>query len=53
MAKILIGLVMIVGGASGKLALRGTGSSGALVVVGVILLIWGVAKLASGTSGES
>lgn len=30
---------MIIGGLTGKLALRGTGSSTALVVVGVIFLI--------------
>ena len=36
---IIISLVMIIGGLTGKLALRGTGSSTALVVVGVIFLI--------------
>jgi hypothetical protein len=42
MWNIIIGLVMIIGGATGKLALRGTHSSGALVVIGVLLLGWGV-----------
>lgn len=36
---ILISIIMIIGGLTGTLALRGTGSSTALVVVGVILLI--------------
>jgi hypothetical protein len=45
MWNIIIGLVMIVGGASGKLALRGTSSSGALVAIGVALLGWGVFQL--------
>jgi hypothetical protein len=45
MWNIIIGLVMIIGGASGKLALRGTSSSGALVAIGVALLGWGVFQL--------
>jgi hypothetical protein len=40
-SKILFGLLFIVGGLSGKLALIGTGSSGALVFVGVGFLAWG------------
>jgi len=46
MWNIIIGLVMIIGGATGKLALRGTGSSGALVAIGIALLAWGIFKLA-------
>ena len=46
MWNIIIGLVMIIGGASGKLALRGTQSSGALVIIGVLLLGWGVFSMA-------
>lgn len=42
MWNIIIGLVMIIGGASGKLALRGTNSTGALVAIGVALLGWGI-----------
>ncbi len=52
MFRIIIGIVMIVGGASGKLALRGTNSSGALVVVGVLLLGYGIYKASTGASGE-
>ncbi|MCC6523143.1 MAG: hypothetical protein IT373_10820 [Polyangiaceae bacterium] len=44
LANILFGLVFVVGGASGQLALRGTGSSVALIAVGVGLLVWGVAQ---------
>lgn len=40
-----ISLIMIVGGLSGTLALRGTGSSTALVIVGVILLIIDILKI--------
>lgn len=42
MWNIIIGLVMIIGGASGKLALRGTNSTAALIAIGVALLGWGV-----------
>lgn len=46
MWNIVIGGVFIVGGLSGQLALRGTQSSSALVVVGIGLVIWGVVQLA-------
>jgi hypothetical protein len=42
MWNIIIGIFMIVGGASGKLVLVGTHSSAALMVLGVGLVIWGV-----------
>lgn len=45
MWNIIIGLVMIIGGATGKLALIGTQSSKALVVLGVVLLGWGVFQI--------
>ncbi len=45
MWNIIIGLVMIIGGASGKLALRGTNSTAALIAIGVILLGWGVFQI--------
>ena len=46
---IIIGLVMIIGGASGQLVLKGTSSSGALAVVGVVMIgigIWRIANAA-------
>ena len=45
--NIIIGLVFIVGGLSGKLAMRGTQSGGALAVIGVVLLGVGVFRLAT------
>jgi hypothetical protein len=42
MVKIIIGLVMIIGGLSGKLVLVGTNSGGALAVFGVVLIGWGI-----------
>ena len=51
MVKIIIGLVMVVGGLSGKLVLRGTSSGGALAVFGAVLIVWGVIKLV-GARGE-
>lgn len=53
MVKIIIGLVMIVGGLSGKLVLVGTNSGVALAVLGGILIIWGVAKMIRQKQGSS
>lgn len=46
MWNLIIGGIFIVGGLSGKLALIGTNSSGALVVVGFGLAGWGAYQLA-------
>ena len=46
MWNIIIGLVFIVGGLSGKLALIGTDSGPALAALGAGLLIWGVVQMA-------
>ncbi len=43
--NIIIGGIMIVGGLSGGLVLRGTHSGGALAVVGGILVIVGLYRL--------
>ena len=51
MWNLIIGLVMVIGGASGKLVFRGTNSSAALVVVGAILLLWGVFSIWRSRSG--
>jgi hypothetical protein len=44
--NIIIGLVMIIGGLSGNLVLRGTHSGGALAVAGAFLILLGVFRLA-------
>ena len=51
MRNIIIGIVFIIGGLSGKLALLGTNSPGLLVLVGVGLLIWGVVQMVRARSG--
>ena len=43
--NILLGVAMIVGGASGRLALLGTGSGTALMVVGGVCAVIGVYQL--------
>jgi len=43
--NIIIGLVMVIGGLSGKLALKGTNSGGALAVFGGALIAWGVLRM--------
>jgi hypothetical protein len=45
MFNIILGIVFIVGGLSGKLALIGTNSGPALAVLGVVLVVWGVVQL--------
>ncbi len=45
MGNIVVGLLFIVGGASGKIALRGTNSSAALVVVGLVLIGFGIFRV--------
>ncbi|HTR41886.1 MAG TPA: hypothetical protein VMH87_09750 [Pseudomonadales bacterium] len=45
MVKIIIGIVMIVGGLSGKLVLIGTQSGTALAVLGAVLIVWGIFNL--------
>ena len=47
MVKIIMGVIFIIGGLSGKLVLIGTNSGVALAVFGVVLIIWGVARMAS------
>ncbi len=41
MWNVIIGIVFIVGALSGQMVLRGTESSNALAVLGVVLVIWG------------
>ena len=43
--NIVIGIVFVIGGLSGGLALRGTGSGPLLALVGAGLLVWGVIRL--------
>jgi predicted phage tail protein len=47
MRSIVFGIIMIIGGASGKLVLIGTNSSTALVVVGVAMAAFGVFQMMS------
>jgi hypothetical protein len=47
MVKIIIGVVFIIGGLTGKLVLIGTHSGVALAVVGVAMVIWGIARIAA------
>ena len=45
MVKIIIGLVMVVGGLSGKLVLIGTDSGIALAGLGLVMIVWGIARV--------
>ena len=50
MGKIIIGLIMVIGGLSGKLVLRGTESGKALAVFGALLIVWGLVKVIGSNS---
>jgi predicted phage tail protein len=45
MIKIIIGIVFIIGGLSGKLVLVGTNSGVALAALGAALVVWGIINL--------
>ena len=45
MVSILLGLVLIVGGLSGKVVLHGSRSVEVLAVIGTILVLWGILRV--------
>jgi hypothetical protein len=47
LVNVIIGLVFIVGGLSGKLAMRGTQSGAALAAIGGVLLLLGIYRMAT------
>jgi hypothetical protein len=51
MRSIVIGILFILGGLSGTLVLRGTGSGLALAFLGVVYLIIGIARMSAGSDG--
>jgi len=53
MKNIIIGALFIIGGGSGQFAVRGTGSTAGLVVIGVGLVVWGLFQLKSSTGAAS
>jgi hypothetical protein len=52
MGKIIIGIIMVVGGLSGQLVLLGTQSGVALAVFGTILIVWGIVKMVRARKGS-
>ena len=50
MRTIITGVLFLIGGLSGGLVLRGTGSSGALAVVGVVMIVIGIVQVSSGSN---
>lgn len=45
MWNIIIGLVLLIGGLSGKFSLIGTGSPKALAAAGAALMVWGIIQV--------
>lgn len=52
MWNIIIGIIFVIGGLTGNLALRGTESSGAIAAVGAGLVIWGIVQVAKSRKGN-
>ena len=51
MWNIIIGLIFVAGGLSGKIALRGTQSSGAIAVVGGLMVAYGIFQVVQQRKG--
>ena len=49
--SVVIGLVMVVGGLSGRLVLMGTHSGTALAVLGGVIIVIGVARIIAARRG--
>jgi hypothetical protein len=45
MVSILLGLVLLLGGLSGKLVLRGSHGAEIMALFGVLCVLWGVLKI--------
>ncbi len=45
MFNIIIGLVFVIGGLSGKLALRGFNSPELLAAIGAVMIVWGISQM--------
>jgi hypothetical protein len=52
MGNIIWGILLILGGLSGQFVLIGTNSSGALIALGVGLVIWGIIKTATSSKEQ-
>ncbi len=48
MWNIVIGILMIIAGLSGRFALIGTNSSMGLAVLGAVVLVWGIVQVTRG-----
>lgn len=45
MLNIIMGLIFVIGGLSGKLALRGFNSPELLAAIGAVLIVWGITQV--------
>ncbi len=45
MLNIIMGLVFVIGGLSGKLALRGLNSPELLAAIGAVMIVWGIMQV--------
>ena len=52
MIKIIIGVIFIIGGLSGRMVLIGTNSGAALAGFGVVLIVWGIVRIVKQKQGS-
>ncbi len=52
MWNIIIGIIFVIGGLTGELALIGTNSSTAITVVGAAMIVWGLVQVVRGRQEE-
>lgn len=51
MWNIVVGIIFVIGGLTGNLALRGTNSGEAIAVVGAGLVVWGIVQVVKARQG--
>lgn len=52
MWNIIIGAVFLIGGLSGKIAIRGTDSTVGASILGGVLIVWGIIQMVRANSSE-
>jgi len=53
MVSVVLGLIMVAGGLSGKLVMRGTTSSTPITIIGAIVMLIGLARIVSSRSAAA
>ena len=51
MWNVIIGIIFVIGGMSGQIALVGTNSSSAIAILGAGLVVWGIVQMVRRNDG--